>query len=447
MKGNKLLITMAVLLAAVACWPGGRCYSQQRGTTGLPVYFQAGKMGVDVYYMNNWLTLTRVASVFTPEYLPYISVLRIEAYSSPEGTFAGNLKLSQERADAIRRYIAANYPQMAGIPMVAVGMGENWAGLRKLVEADLNTPKREAVLYIIDNVPAQINYVTNTSRKKSLMELGPEPWNYMLKNHFPLLRGDASISVICRHDAPSQVEAAIDDKLNGREAAPKADERKVSDTIRMQQQVQQQVNLRPDTVYVEKTVYLSEHLVKKPLFALKTNLLFDAATALNVEVEVPIGERWSVAGEWIFPWWLWEGKQNCLEVLSGNIEGRYWFGDRAERPQLTGWFAGLYAGGGYYDLEYERKGYQGEFFIAAGLSGGYAHTVSKSGNWRMEYSLGVGYLKTEYRKYEAMKDLYGDWRLLKQLNGNYTWIGPTRAKISLVWMINHGYKAQKGGAR
>ena len=40
----------------------------------------------------------------------------------------------------------------------------------------------------------------------------------------------------------------------------------------------------------------------RPLLALKTNLLFDALTVLNVEVEVPLKKRWSVAAEGMFQW-------------------------------------------------------------------------------------------------------------------------------------------------
>mgnify|MGYP000123301619 CR=1 FL=1 len=35
----------------------------------------------------------------------------------------------------------------------------------------------------------------------------------------------------------------------------------------------------------------------RPLFALKTNLLYNLLSGLNVEVEVPIGEHFSLAGE------------------------------------------------------------------------------------------------------------------------------------------------------
>ena len=186
---------------------------------------------------------------------------------------------------------------------------------------------------------------------------------------------------------------------------------------------------------------------EKSRIAVKTNLLFDVASALNIEIEAPIGKRWSVAGEYIFPWWLWEDKQYCLQVLSGNLEGRYWFGDRNVKAQLTGWFAGLYAGGGYYDLEWGDKGYQGEFFIASGLSGGYVHSISKNGKLRMEYSLGIGYLQTKYREYVPQKGIDDKWHLIHQANGKYSWFGPTKAKVSLVWMIDLGFLKKKGGSR
>lgn len=188
-----------------------------------------------------------------------------------------------------------------------------------------------------------------------------------------------------------------------------------------------------------------------PFMAIKSNLLFDVATMVNLELEVPIKDRWSIAGEWIFPWWTscgtksnsWssnkERSRNTLELLNANIEGKYWFGkreNRMNRPAMTGWFAGLYAGGGLYDLEYENEGYQGEFFIAAGVSGGYAHTINKRGNLRMEYALGIGYLETDYRHYNEHWGIDDKWHTMRENSGKYSWFGPTRAKISLVWMLN-----------
>ena len=213
------------------------------------------------------------------------------------------------------------------------------------------------------------------------------------------------------------------------------------------------VNTNPQPSYFSKTenrlraATLEKYrFSKSPMIAVKTNLLFDVATTLNVEIEAPIGKRFSIAGEYMFPWWLLEDNQYCLQIISGSLEGRYWLGDRRSKERMTGWFAGLYAGGGYYDIEWGDKGYQGEFFIASGVSGGYAHTISKSGNWRMEYSLGIGYLQTKYREYTPKRGIDDEWHLIHQANGKQSWFGPTKAKISLVWVIDFGF-LKKGGSR
>ena len=199
--------------------------------------------------------------------------------------------------------------------------------------------------------------------------------------------------------------------------------------------------------YEKDTIQIKE----KTILALKTNLLFDAATILNIEVEVPLKDRWSIAGEWIFPWWSFDGskaqqnnERHTLQVLNLNLEGKYWFGDRSSKAQMTGLFAGVYMGAGLYDLEYKSKGFQGEFFIMGGLGGGYAHTINKSGSLRMEYSIGFGYMQTNYRRYDShYAEYFKEWHKMQRSTGIQSWIGPSKAKISLVWIINHN--KHKGG--
>lgn len=169
---------------------------------------------------------------------------------------------------------------------------------------------------------------------------------------------------------------------------------------------------------------------RRPLFAVKTNLLFDAALMPNIELEVPIGKRWSLNGEYMFPWWLINDDRYCLQILMGGLEVRYRPGRRSGRDVLTGHFIGLYAGGGKYDLQWDKNGYQGEFFIAAGVSYGYAHSIAR--NLRLEYNIGIGMLRTDYRHYHSRDN---HRTLLWQENGEYTWLGPTKLKISLVWLI------------
>ena len=197
-----------------------------------------------------------------------------------------------------------------------------------------------------------------------------------------------------------------------------------------------------------KTMYPQRNPVaascrRRPLLALKTNLLFDAALMPNVEIEVPVGKRWSVNGEYAFPWWQFDRGKYCMQVLMGGLERRYWLGSRKSREDrevLTGHFLGLYAGGGKYDLQWGEKGYQGEFFIAAGVSYGWATRIAR--HLHLEFNIGIGLLRTDYRHYHA-RDNYQT--LLWQENGKYTWFGPTKAKISLVWLLNR--RVKKGGSR
>lgn len=169
-------------------------------------------------------------------------------------------------------------------------------------------------------------------------------------------------------------------------------------------------------------------------FAIKTNLLYDAMSVLNIGIEAPIRDSWSVAFDWVCPWWSSYERQKYLQLMYGSLEGRYWFGNRENRPQLTGWFAGLAAGGGVYDLMYDAmNGIQGEF-STCGVVGGFAHAVNKSGTLRLEYSVGLGWMGTEYVKY--WWDEY-DYTLIAPSPQTWktNWFGPTKVQVSLVYML------------
>ncbi len=178
-----------------------------------------------------------------------------------------------------------------------------------------------------------------------------------------------------------------------------------------------------------------------PVLALKTNLLFDALTLLNAEIEIPIGDKFSIAGEIMFPWWTndsetLDSKRNRTQLLTGTFEARYWMGDRAERARLTHWFLGAYGGFGKFDYERSHIGYQsiGRFYDF-GVSLGYAHKVAK--RLRMEYSIGVGYFNTKYTKYESQWSTSAqEWQAIRTDVGSLEWFGPTRAKVSLSILLH-----------
>ncbi len=393
----------------------------------MTVYYRYDDVNIDPAYLSNAESLAFIdKQLSSTTAFAYLDSLAINAMSSPEGPFLYNEKLSQRRAESLRNYLLAAYPHSA--TKIKVGYsGEDWVGFRKMVVEDDNVPHKLEVLSIIDseNDP--------DSKEQLIKEIAKgKSWIYIKAKILPYLRSGAS--AIFYYDI-AYVEKYISEE-------PKPEPEPIVEP-------KPELIIEP-TPTPEPTLQPEIEIATRPLFALKTNLLFDAATLINVELEIPIKQRWSIAAEWIFPWWTWDdgttkSSRHRIQLLQGNLMGKYWFGDITSRPQMTGWFAGVYAGAGLYDFEYEKDGVQGEFFIAGGLAGGYAHTLNKSGNLRMEYSLGVGYLQTDYRRYTS--EYYGenDWRAIRTSTGNYSWFGPTQAKISLVWMLNH--KTKRGGVR
>lgn len=200
--------------------------------------------------------------------------------------------------------------------------------------------------------------------------------------------------------------------------------------------------IKNDTQGYEKPVDKEN---KKLLFALKSNTLFWIAGAPNFGIEIPVAERWSVCADYVAPWNSSFATGLYYQLMMINAEGRYWFDAKKDKPQMTGWFAGLYAGGGYYDLMLtnEKQGFQGEFYIMAGASAGYAHSISTNDRIRLEYSLGLGYMQTRYRKYH-----WDDFDYVLDAPREQLWktsiFGPTQAKVSLVWLL---YVNKKGGER
>ena len=175
---------------------------------------------------------------------------------------------------------------------------------------------------------------------------------------------------------------------------------------------------------------------KRTVVALKTNMLYDAATALNFAFEVPFNEKFSILYEHHCPWWLTGNNRYCLQLLSFGGEFRWWFKPktrpesprRVQRDALVGHFLGVYGMGGKFDLQANRTFcYQGEFF-SAGLTYGYSMPIAKRVN--LEFSISAGYARIPYRHYNPTDD----WELLirdRNKSGVWHYFGPTKIEVAL----------------
>ena len=170
----------------------------------------------------------------------------------------------------------------------------------------------------------------------------------------------------------------------------------------------------------------------RPLLALKTNMLFDAALLLNGEVELALGRnnRWSVMAELWSPWYVWHHNSRAFELQVFGLEGRYWLGsNRTGKPLLSGLFVGAYYANGKYDLEWNSVGDQGEF-NSAGATLGYCWPLRRRLN--LELSGSLGFFRGPRRHYHGE---YGDKHLIWKYTSTTSYVGPTKLKLSLVWML------------
>ncbi len=183
--------------------------------------------------------------------------------------------------------------------------------------------------------------------------------------------------------------------------------------------------------------------------ALKTNMLYDALAVPNIGAEFYVGRNWSVVGNWMYAWWSKDSAHRYWRIYGGDIAVRRWFGKAAGEKPLTGHHLGLYGGVVTYDFEFGGTGYMGGIpggtlwdrcQYVAGIEYGYSLPIARRLN--IDFTIGLGYRQGKRVKYEAGQKWYV-WKSTVMER----WIGPTKAEVSLVWLIGRGNEnARKGGS-
>lgn len=179
--------------------------------------------------------------------------------------------------------------------------------------------------------------------------------------------------------------------------------------------------------------------LRRTYVALRSNLF---CPLTNIGVEVPIGNRWSVAADYYCPWisrrqmnrWTAEHNTASLQVLAGLLEGRYWFGTNHTKKadpkyRLTGHSIAVVGGWGYYDLELNRKGLQGEAWLG-GVDYTYALPAFK-GAVNFEFGITLGVIATHYRPYDSREEA-GYLIHERGTYGDKLYFGPVKAQVAVV---------------
>ena len=377
------------------------------------LYYYHDRIDLQEDYLDNAMQMARIKDMLL--HSPHIDSIAIYAYSSPEGSPKWNNWLAVKRAEAAKAFILSNLSHDSILQpenIILHPMGENWEGLYEELYANYHLLNRDAVLRIMR---AKVGTETKKWRLQNLD--GGYTYTWIIRNHMPRLRVATWICVYVQK--PDFVAPVIED-------------------------------YKPDlgTIRID-TLPLPELLPmpvaekrKSTMFALKTNLLYDAVTALNAEVEVPIGKRFSVMVEDVFPWWKAgpNGNKYCLQMWTMSVEPRWWFYRKGMNDRLQGHFVAPYVMSGKYDLQWDTSICYRGYGWSAGLTYGYSMPLCKWLN--MEFSMSIGYLNASYQHYQPSPDyehLYKD----PAKAGRMTYVGPTKVKVSLVVPIRFSWRTRK----
>lgn len=417
-------------------------------TDSVKVSFAAGSWLFDTALGNNREAMgVFVGQVREAAQEDNIEKIVVSGYTSPEGPSDSNLKLATQRCDEIASYIALH----AGINSQYIQKkpeGVDWSELRRLAAENPEMPSQRKVIEILDNTPLWIYNATGQivdGRKKQLMEVaGGNAWNWMLTYIFPELRNAVAVVLYLKHsESPKQESTLTTDLAEQTELSETPDvsdpseQNDLSDLSESENLTEQTDSIAPIAPIAPKNFYM----------AVKTNMLFDAMLVPNLSAEFYLGKNISIYGEWMYAWWKNNRRHRYWQTYGGDIGLRWWFGKKAHSKPLTGHHLGIFVGAYIFDFEWGNTGYLGgkpggtlwdRCLIDSGIEYGYSLPIGKRIN--IDFSIGFGYLSGHYIKYYPFDN---DYYREKEYKMRY--FGPTKAEITLVWLIGRGNTNKKKG--
>lgn len=448
------------------------------------VVFPVNKFGLP----KNDKTLEELEKVVLPrvnaDSLELVAIV-IRGAASPEGPYLNNKMLSRRRAKALTDFVTSR--------MIFKGDADSVSGkgvdLPKAISQDYDIEDyRSLCIAMKKAADPDYEYVqglcdkyleTDVHRLKRVLMNARQGqlWKRLLRTYYPQLRS-ARIMLFFRkyHPQPEPiVEPEPADTLPADTLTP--------DTA---------VVVVPDTI-VSGAQY-DEKLVRRKMLAVKTNLLFDFAYMPGYDRWCPIPnvalEYYPQKGHFTYgfsfdmPWWQHYNEHKYFQLRNYQLESRwYWNGanvaygangtngthepngaNEANGPAkafnkqaFTGLFVKAYVHTGLFGICFdENRGWVGEGF-GAGVGAGYVVPLTRSGHWKLELGMQLGFFTCKYDPYQyenpvnpAFRDhlYYYKWTqkpsLFKKRQYRWSWIGPTRVDITLSYDLLYRRIQKKG---
>ena len=350
-----------------------------------------------------------------------IQYINIESAASPEGITRNNLRLSDRRAETLISQLEELLSE-AKHQYRVTSHGIDWQGLDSLLSRS-TIPYSAQMLDIVRNTPEFIydknNKIVDGRLRKLQMYRGGVPYNKIFEELFPELRY-AKITIGFTRTTIIEPEP-IPEPQPEPEPTPEPE---------LIPEPQPDPTPEPQPVVMEKES-------KDVVHALKTNLLSDLALTPQIGYEVMLNDEWSIAANYHGAWWRPMGRY--YYNYGGSVEVRRYWDPNNKYDTMSGHHFGAFAQILTYDVEGKEKGYLGKKpHVGLGVTYGYSVPLGRRLN--LDMSIGIGYLTGKYEEYRYIDGHYS-WQGTNRLH----YFGPTKAELSLVWLIGQNNFNQKGG--
>ena len=422
----QIVVAMLLLtMGAIKSYAQPATTGKAKSLVGIEVHFRFDQSVLDLNYMGNKQSLERFAHVIDSLNIHNIDSVVIVSQSSPEGAYLHNIKLSRERAATMREAIEQRHPEL-GSRLHVHPDGESWMQLREYVKNDelMKQSTIDQVLSIIDDTTISID------TKKWRLEHLPI-YRYLRMTYFPLIRN----SVFCIVYYEKAAEVTPIEKPEEEKEVEADEVVEVVPTPTPEPEPEQTPDEKADEEPTPEAQ--SESTPREPMMSVRTNMLYDLGSALNVGIEYYLRDsRWSILADYTFPWWSHDASHRYLQMLNGSLEARRYFKNDNTH---TGHYLSAYGHANLYDFSFDaERAWQGEGW-GLGLGYGYVWQPWKNERWKLEAFVRFGYYHSLYDPYHASDPYIGkyyyDWdgpiENFIRRNHRLRWLGPTGAGVTI----------------
>lgn len=327
---------------------------------------------------------------------------------SPEGPVQLNKRLSKARIITAEKIVRERINIPKSIPVSYDNQYIPWhQQLLPAIKADSTVPYRNELLSIVYRPEGSKEADNRLNTLKNAQE--GKLWEITSERYFADLRKGGAIIIVER--------TILEDLLQVRD---------IFGGVKM---VMKKDLSFPMPVAEPAPAPEPEEPKKMNAVSIKTNGAAVAALITNIGFEVKLADRWSLDVMGAYSPYNMIVKDRKLRVFGTRPEVRYWWGE----PLKRGHFLGLHGFTSAFNVQIGDKArYQdpNHALWGVGVAYGYAMPLGKKEKWGVEFTLGLGYARVKYDKYDGA--INGPFIERKTIN----YFGPTRLGINFSYRFD-----------